>query len=103
MVVSRDGSGELICPVCGKERALENPVDPFQRRHEATKFGNRRPAMPSVVTFEPIDTNIPGTTLLRARVPGGWLVAVQPSGTNMGGEALPVTGLHFISKDAWPA
>lgn len=100
MVVTKDGL-ELVCPVCGKSHDIQ-PIDPFQRRHEATKFGNRRPAMPSVVNFEPIDTNLPGTTLLRAKVPGGWLVAVQPSGRNLGGEPSIITGLHFISKDAWP-
>ncbi len=51
------------------------------------------PGPPKALVFEPIDTNLPGVTILRARVPGGWIALRQHDSTMS-----PPT---FIPLEAW--
>jgi hypothetical protein len=68
-----------ICQVCGHAEPTRTPTtstpDPFaKRRHDALASATRTPATHTgPLTFAPIDTNLPGVTVLRARVPGGWV------------------------------
>jgi hypothetical protein len=58
---------------------------------------------PKPLEFEPLDTNLPGVTVLRARIPGGYLTTMQAN-TPTGPDHLlvnPLTSLVFIPLEAW--